>query len=172
MEKITVKNNILNFRGNDIFIVDLLNDGFIVSVLTENTEIFFSHLDTEINGKNYNNINDFFNSFNFKSNQRKINKQNIETMQQTQGATETIRKPLVIKNKTFYHSAKYRLGLIDYLKGFLVSVLGAALFALQQVASAGNFDTLNYKPLLMAAISGGAGYLIKNFFSSNNVRSK
>lgn len=71
------------------------------------------------------------------------------------------------------NSKKYKLNLLDYTKGFVVACLTSALFVVQQLADGGTLTHLNYKPVLMAAISGGVGYLLKNLFtdgSTNNTK--
>lgn len=70
-------------------------------------------------------------------------------------------------------SKKYKLNTLDYIKGFIMACLTSGLFVVQQLADGGTLTHLNYKPIVMAAISGGAGYLLKNLFtdgSSNNTK--
>lgn len=61
------------------------------------------------------------------------------------------------------------VNLLDIAKGFIVAALTAALMALQVVLDNGTIDAVNWKPLLMAAISGGVGYLLKNLFSQSKI---
>ena len=65
-------------------------------------------------------------------------------------------------------SKKYRLNILDYAKGFVVACLTSALFVVQQLADGGTLSHLNYKPVVMAAISGGCGYLLKNLFTDTS----
>ena len=65
----------------------------------------------------------------------------------------------------------------DYIKGFLVAALTTVLFTVQDIADLMTSDsavTFEWKKVIMASISGGVGYLIKNFFTndtSNNQQS-
>lgn len=66
---------------------------------------------------------------------------------------------------------KKKLKTQDYIKGFVVAVLTTVLFTVQDIADLilNNPDvTFEWKKILMAAISGGVGYLIKNFFTNGN----
>ena len=54
-------------------------------------------------------------------------------------------KPTMIGKKPVYKSKKYQLNILDYIKGFIVSVLSAMLFAAQQMADKPLFwQTLRY----------------------------
>lgn len=54
----------------------------------------------------------------------------------------------------------------DFLKALLMAVLAPVLFIIQQSIAAGAL-TFNWHQIEMAAIAGGVGYLIKNFFSDS-----
>lgn len=59
----------------------------------------------------------------------------------------------------------------DYIKGFIVAVLTTVLFTIQDIADLMTKDgsvEFEWKKILMASISGGVGYLIKNFFTNGN----
>jgi hypothetical protein len=58
-------------------------------------------------------------------------------------------------------SKKYKLTKRDYVKGFLMASLAACLFSLQDLMETGTFE---WKKIGMAAVAGGCGYLLKNFF--------
>ena len=77
-------------------------------------------------------------------------------------------KPTMIGKKPVYKSKKYQLNILDYIKGFIVSVLSVMLFAAQQMADSGTLSITNYKPIIMVSISAAAGYLIKNLFTDNS----
>lgn len=59
-------------------------------------------------------------------------------------------------------SKKYRLQWRDIVRGFLMAALTSALLVVQQTIEAGEI-VLNWKPIAMAAIGGGVGYLLKNW---------
>lgn len=52
----------------------------------------------------------------------------------------------------------------DFGKGLLMAVLTPVLFLVQQSVDAGTL-VFNWKALGIAAVAGGVGYLIKNFFT-------
>lgn len=59
----------------------------------------------------------------------------------------------------------------DYVKGFLVAALTTVLFTIQDIADLITNDTtvpFEWKKVVMAAVSGGVGYLIKNLFTNGN----
>lgn len=63
-----------------------------------------------------------------------------------------------------YTSKRFALNTRDILKGLLMAMLASGLFVLQQGLDSGNWN-FNWKQVLMAAGSGGAAYLLKNYFS-------
>ena len=54
----------------------------------------------------------------------------------------------------------------DFGKGLLMAVLTPVLVLVQQSVDAGSL-VFNWKSLAIAAVAGGVGYLIKNFFTPN-----
>lgn len=63
-----------------------------------------------------------------------------------------------------------KLKKIDLLKGLAVSVLTAALFTIQDISDLIFNDAsvvFEWKKILMACISAGAGYLIKNLLTNS-----
>lgn len=90
----------------------------------------------------------------------------LNTMQ-THENTNVV-KPTMIGKKPVYKSKKYQLNILDYIKGFIVSILSAMLFAVQQMADSGTLQVTNYKSIVMAAISAAIGYLLKNLFTDNS----
>lgn len=70
-------------------------------------------------------------------------------------------------------SKKYSLNYLDLLKGLLMAALTSSLVMIQQAleswAETGIFNISNYKAILMAAIGGAIGYLIKNYFTPSKV---
>lgn len=59
----------------------------------------------------------------------------------------------------------------DYIKGFAVAVLTTVLFTVQDLTDfilQNGYAEFEWKKILMAAISGGVGYLIKNFFTNKD----
>jgi hypothetical protein len=59
----------------------------------------------------------------------------------------------------------------DYVKGFFVAALTTVLFTIQDIADLMTNDSsvvFEWKKVLMASISGGVGYLIKNFFTNGD----
>lgn len=70
-------------------------------------------------------------------------------------------------------SKKYSLNWSDALRGLLMAALTSALVMIQQAlenwAETGIFNVSNYKAIMMAAIGGAIGYLIKNYFTPSKV---
>ena len=62
------------------------------------------------------------------------------------------------------NSAFLSLNWADFGKGLLMAVLTPVLVLVQQSVDAGSF-VFNGKALAIAAVAGGVGYLIKNFFT-------
>jgi nitrate reductase alpha subunit len=59
----------------------------------------------------------------------------------------------------------------DYIKGFFVAVLTTVLFTIQDLADLMTNDSnviFEWKKVLMASISGGVGYLLKNFLTNDS----
>lgn len=56
----------------------------------------------------------------------------------------------------------------DFLKGLLMAILVSAVTIIQQSLDSGAL-VLNWKAILMASISGGLAYLMKNFFTSDTL---
>ncbi len=79
-----------------------------------------------------------------------------------------VQKPTVILKKPFFKAKKYRLNILDFIKGFIIASLSGAIFVIQKYADSGTLDVNNLKPVYMAFIAGGAGYLIKNFFTDSS----
>lgn len=63
-------------------------------------------------------------------------------------------------------SKKYSLNWHDALKGFITASLTSVLFFAQESLDSGSM-TFDWKKLGIAFISGGVGYLIKNFFTDS-----
>lgn len=61
-------------------------------------------------------------------------------------------------------SKKYSLNWHDALKGFITASLTSVLFFVQDALDSGTFE-LHWRKLAIAFVSGGVGYLIKNFFT-------
>lgn len=61
-------------------------------------------------------------------------------------------------------SEQFWLNAKDFGKALIVAVLTPCLLIIQQTIAAGSL-TLNWKEIAMAAVAGGVGYLIKNFFT-------
>lgn len=61
-------------------------------------------------------------------------------------------------------SKKYSLNWHDALKGFITASLTSVLFFVQDSLDSGSM-TFEWKKLAIAFVSGGVGYLIKNFFT-------
>ena len=108
----------------------------------------------------------FFNPETTEKQLRQITKEKNNDMQ-THENTNVV-KPTMIGKKPVFKSKKYKLNILDYAKGFTVACLSSALFVVQQLADGGTLGDLNYKPVIMAAISGGVGYLLKNFFTDSS----
>lgn len=109
----------------------------------------------------------FFNPDTTTSQLKKITKQKTDMQTHT---NTNVEKPTMIGKKPLFKSKKWRLNLLDFIKGFVVACLSSALFVVQQLADGGTLGTLNYKPVVMAAISGGCGYLLKNLFTDSKVK--
>lgn len=62
-------------------------------------------------------------------------------------------------------SKLFSFDISDIGKGFLMAVLGALISGLTVGLQSGHID---YKPIGLGALSGGLGYLTKNFFSNSN----
>ena len=62
-------------------------------------------------------------------------------------------------------SKKYRLNTQDFIKGLLISILGAGITVAQTSLQAGAFD-INYALMGTTAISAGLAYITKNFFEN------
>lgn len=60
-------------------------------------------------------------------------------------------------------SKRFRLGLLDILKGVLVAVLTGGVHAVLPVLNSGSIN-IDPKATAAAAIAGGAAYITKNFF--------
>ena len=60
-------------------------------------------------------------------------------------------------------SKKYSLNWHDALKGSITASLTSVLFFVQDSLDSGSM-TFEWKKLAIAFVSGGVGYLIKNFF--------
>jgi len=63
-----------------------------------------------------------------------------------------------------------RLDYKDLAKGLLIAILTPALLVIQQSLSDGHL-VFNWNNILAVALAGGLSYLIKNFFSGENVNS-
>lgn len=61
-------------------------------------------------------------------------------------------------------SEQFWLNAKDFGKALIVAVLTPVLLIVQQSIAEGSL-TLNWKEIGMAAVAGGVGYLIKNFFT-------
>lgn len=68
-------------------------------------------------------------------------------------------------------SKQYTIDLRDGIKALIVAVLTPVLFIVQQSLTTNNLN-FDWKVLLMAGLSGGVGYLIKNFFTESEVKIK
>lgn len=60
----------------------------------------------------------------------------------------------------------FKLNLLDFIKGFVVAILGAVVGLVQTSISAGDFH-LDWKAMGTAALISGIAYLTKNFFTNN-----
>lgn len=58
----------------------------------------------------------------------------------------------------------------DLLKGLIMAIGTPALLIIQQAIENGQF-VFNWKQIGMAAIAGGAAYLLKNFFTPSATKS-
>lgn len=65
--------------------------------------------------------------------------------------------------KTITTSKKYWLNWRDILKALLIAMITPVIFIFQQELDSGNFPS--WKAIGMAAVSGAAAYLVKNFFT-------
>ena len=64
-------------------------------------------------------------------------------------------------------SKLFRLSLPDWIKGFLMVVLGAVLTTLEQTLSTGGFSTVNWSTVTLVGVNAGIAYLIKNYFTTS-----
>lgn len=62
-------------------------------------------------------------------------------------------------------SPLFSFNIQDFGKGLLMAVLGALISGLTVGLQSGHID---YKAIGLGALSGGLGYLTKNFFSNSN----
>ena len=58
----------------------------------------------------------------------------------------------------------FSLNWLDLAKGFVITVIGGALTAIQNVVSAGSFN-LKWQQIGGVALTAGIAYLLKNFFT-------
>lgn len=65
-------------------------------------------------------------------------------------------------------SKKYRLDLLDLGKALLIAALTPVLVIVQSTLDSGSL-TFNWKAIGMAAIAGGLSYLLKNFFTPQQI---
>lgn len=63
----------------------------------------------------------------------------------------------------------YSIDYRDLLKAFLMAILTPVLFIIEQTINSGQL-TFNWKQIGMAAVGGGIGYLIKNFFTASTIK--
>lgn len=66
-------------------------------------------------------------------------------------------------------SKLFTLNTKDFLKGLVMAVLVPAVLIIQQSLDSGEL-VLNWKAILMASISGALAYLMKNFFTNEEVK--
>ena len=69
---------------------------------------------------------------------------------------------LTLKIKSMKKSKLFRLGIGDFAKGLIVSILTAILGGAAQAIQSGNFSPEQIKPTLLASGAAGVSYLIKN----------
>jgi hypothetical protein len=62
----------------------------------------------------------------------------------------------------------FSLAYQDWLKGFLVAVIGAVLTALEQVLNSSGFSGISWQHIALVGITAGIAYLIKQFFTDSN----
>jgi ABC-type uncharacterized transport system substrate-binding protein len=65
-------------------------------------------------------------------------------------------------------SKQFTLNLNDFWKGLIMAVLTPVVTIVYQSIEAGSL-TFNWKAILMAAVAGFMGYLMKNFFDKPKV---
>ncbi len=65
-------------------------------------------------------------------------------------------------------SKKFALNWLDIAKASIMAALTPVIVLIQQSIDAGNF-VFHWKALMMAAIGGFAGYLLKNFFTPSKI---
>ena len=61
-------------------------------------------------------------------------------------------------------SKLFSINISDILKGLLMAVLTPAVYIIQSSLEAGEWS-FNWHNIAMAAVAGGVGYLVKNFFT-------
>lgn len=69
-------------------------------------------------------------------------------------------------------SKQFSLDYRDLLKGSLMAGLTSGFTIVQQLIDSGNFDKIDWKHTVMAAVGGFIGYLAKNFFTPSKVVAK
>lgn len=65
-------------------------------------------------------------------------------------------------------SKKNMLNTKDLVKAFIMSIIAPVLVVLQQAADTHTLTDIHWKAVGMAAVAGGAGYLLKNFLTNSN----
>lgn len=65
-------------------------------------------------------------------------------------------------------SKKNTLNRRDLVKGLIMAIIAPVVVLLEQVITSGNLSGINYSALGLAALGGGVGYLVKNFFTNSN----
>lgn len=68
-------------------------------------------------------------------------------------------------------SKLFTLNTKDFLKGLVMAILVPAVLIIQQSLESGTL-VLNWKTILIASLSGGLAYLIKNFFTTDEIKNK
>lgn len=68
-------------------------------------------------------------------------------------------------------SKLFTLNKKDFFKGLIMAILVPAVLIIQQSLDSGSL-VLNWKAILMASISGALAYLMKNFFTTDQLVQK
>ena len=74
-------------------------------------------------------------------------------------------------SKQIITSKQYTIDIRDGVKALVVAILTPVILLVQQSIMANDL-VFNWRTLAMAALSGGVGYLVKNFFTSSEVKMK
>lgn len=70
--------------------------------------------------------------------------------------------------KEIVTSKRFRLNLNDWQKALLIAILAPIVMAVQEALQAGSWD-IDWKKAGMAGVAAGLVYLLKNFFTPQQV---